>query len=263
MTAYQPLTPPWPGGALEQRPAYLPSLPVPVPGFLPADAASAAPRRTAFHKADRLAPLGLSTPLLVLGRIWHAHGAAHSVPDATLLGGFAAAAAAVGCVCSMGQSSSPVITGSALAISGGLAAAAVAGYASSIWLPLIAWAAGALTAYGISWRGWRADARREAVAAEDRELKALECGSAERIALINAHRDVRVAEINAHRDVRVAELGVERAVSFEARYGLSTTVAPIDPALLKRSPALRAALAPPQVRVEQIFDYEDAEAERA
>jgi len=263
MTAHQSLTPSWPGGALEQRPAY-PAAPVPLPGYLPGPTPTEpAPRASAFRKADRLAPLGLSTPLTVLGRLWHMHGAAHSIGDATLLGGLSMAAAVVGCVAAGGRSSSPVITGSVLSLSGGLAAAAVAGYATSIWLPMIAWAFGTLTAYGITWHGWRGEAKRQAEAAGERENKALEYGSAERIELIRAHRDVRVAEINAHRDIRVAELGAARAESFEARYGLTASIPPVDPGLLKQSPALRAALAPPKVHVEQVFDYEDAEAEQA
>ena len=261
MTAHQSLTPSWSGGTLEQRPAY-PS--APVPGYLPvATSAAPAPRASAFIKADRLAPLGLSTPLTVLGRLWHLHGAAHSIGDATLLGGLSAAAAVVSCVVAGGRSSSPVITGSVLSLSGGLAAAAVAGYASSIWLPMIAWAFGTLTAYGITWHGWRGEAKRQAVAADERETRALECGSAERIELIRAHRDVRVAEINAHRDIRVAELGAARTGSFEARYGLAPTVAPVDPRLLELSPMAQEALEPARVRVEQVFDYEDAEAEQA
>jgi hypothetical protein len=259
MTTFQ-FHPTTPGSALEPRTAYRPvpvgmTFPSPATGFSPV---VSAPRASVFTKLDRLAPLALSTPTLVLGRLWHAHGAAGSIGDATLLGVLAAVSAGIGCGAS---GSSPVIAGTALGTAGGLAAAAIAGYSSGIWLPLITWTLGTLGGYAVAWRGWRADARREAVAGDDRERLALECSTTLQTEVIRAQRDICVAQIEADRDVRVAEVSGTRNREFEARYGLAASprIAPIDPRLLELSPAARAALEP-RYTVEQVFDYElDAE----
>lgn len=255
MTVYQSHVPASPGGALEPRAAYQPT--GYFPGTTPAPAAAVRPA-SAFTRLDRLAPLALSTPALVLGRIWHAHGAAGSVGDAALLGALAAVTAGVGCVAA---STGGVLPATALGLAGGLAAAAVAGYSASMWLPGVLWALTTTAAYAVAWRGWRADARREAELLHERGQLALSCSAAVQVETIRAYRDVALAQIGAARDVRVAELAGERERQFEARYGLGSSVPPIDPALLARRPETIAALAPPTLRVEQVFDYE-AEAER-
>lgn len=255
---------PAPGSALQPRPAYQPvtpgmAFPAPTSAAEPAKATS----RTgaAFVRLDRLAPLLMSTPLLLLGRVWHAHGAAHSIGDAALLSLLSAATGTVGCVAAIAQA--PVIAGIALGIGGGLAAAAIAGYSSGLSLPLITWAVATISAYAVAWRGWRADARREVEAGHDRERQALECSTTLQTEVIRAQRDIRVAEINAHRDVRVAELTGRAGSDFEARYGLSSAprVAPVDPRLLELSADARAALEPVRttVRAEQILGVQDAE----
>ena len=254
-----------PGSALEPCPHYQPTTPsafAATPLFTPAGpAAPAAQPGAAFRRLDRLAPLLMSTPLLVLGRVWHAHGAAHSIGDAALLGLLSAAGGTVGCVAAIAQA--PVIAGVALAVGGGLAAAAIAGYSNSLSLPLITWAVATLSAYAVAWRSWRADARREVEAGHESERLALECSTTLQTEVIRAQRDIAVAQISAARDVRVAELTGRAGGEFEARYGLSSAprVAPVDPALLELSPAARAALEPTKttVRVEQVLGVEDAE----
>jgi len=244
------LPPAAPLGVVEPRAAYLPMPFTPPP--VPAPAASVP--GAAFRRVDRFAPLLLSTPLLVLGRVWHTHGAAHSIGDAALLGSLSAVSCAVGCVTAVAQA--PVLAGVALAVSGGLAAAAIAGYSSGLTLPLITWAVATLTAYATAWRGWRADARREVDAGHERERHAMACSTTLQTEVIRAQRDIAVEQIRAARDVRVAELIGRSGSEFEARYGLSTSprVAPVDPALLELSEMARAALAParPSVRVEQL-----------
>lgn len=254
---------PAPGSALQPRPAYPPVTPgMAFAAPAPADSAEAASRAgAAFVRLDRFAPLLMSTPLLVLGRVWHAHGAAHSIGDAMLLGLLSAASGTVGCVAAIAQA--PVIAGVALGIGGGLAAAAIAGYSSGLSLPLITWAVATISAYAVAWRGWRADARREVEAGHDRERLALECSTTLQTEVIRAQRDIAVAQISAARDVRVAELTGRAGSDFEARYGLSSAprVAPVDPELLKLSAAARRALEPATttVRAEQILGVEDAE----
>jgi hypothetical protein len=254
-----------PGSALEPRPHYQPATPGafaamsffapagPAVGTAPVPAPAAQPG-AAFRRLDRLAPLALSTPALVLGRIWHMHGAAHSIGDAALMGALSLGAAIVGCASS---SAGAVVTGTALGLAGGLAASAVAGYAASLWPGLVLWALGTVAGYAVAWRGWRAEARQEAERQFEREQRELEASTTTQVAMIEARRDVAVAMIGAERDVRVAEISAERERAFAARYGLSTSVPEVDPQLLRRWPQTTAALNPPQARVEQgVYDYE-------
>ncbi len=249
--------------ALEVRAAYqpMPYLPAAAP-LVPAAPAAPAARASAFSKLDRFAPLGLSTPLLVFGRIWHAHGAAHSVGDAMLLGTLSAGALVGAAV----TGKSPVIAGTALGVSGGLAAAGIAGYATGLSLPLITWAIATISAYAVAWRGWRADARRAAEAVLEREAKALECSTVLQTEVIRAQRDISVAQINANAAVRVAELTGGRDRAFEARYGMaaSPSIPDVDPRLFELSQTAREAIAPSRraaaharpARAEQFFDQE-------
>jgi len=223
----------------EVLPAGLGQLPA-ASAYAPAVAPGPQPLLT-FKRLDRIAPLLLSTPIVVLGRFWHAHGAAGSVGDASLFGVLSAAAAVVGAA-----AKSAVVAGTTLAVAGGLAAAAIAGYAHEIWAPAITWAAGTGCGYGVSWRGWRAEARADAAAAHALQLAAMGHSAAVQRTLIGALKDVRVAEIEAGRDVRVAEIVAESESSFARRYG-TVHVAPMDPSLLTLHPDAANALAPVQV----------------
>jgi hypothetical protein len=253
-----------PGSSLEPRPHYQPATPAVFAAmsfFAPAGPAAApaagpapaAQPGAAFRRLDRLAPLALSTPAFALGRIWHMHGAAHSIGDAALMGALSLGTAVVGCACSAGA----VVTGTALGLAGGLAASAVAGYAASVWPGLVLWALGTVAGYAVAWRGWRAEARQEAERRFEREAWELESSTTTQVAMIEARRDVAVAMIGAERDVRVAEIGAERERAFAARYGLSTSVPEVDPQLLRRWPETTAALSPSRARAEQgVYDYE-------
>lgn len=270
-------TVPSPGGVIEVRPAHQPvahqaAQPVAAAAamsfFTPASPAAPAPAvrtASAFVRLDRLAPLALSTPVLVLGRVWHAHGAAHSIGDAALMGVLSTGTAIAGCAAS---SAGAVVTGTVLGLAGGLAAAAVAGYAASVWPGLVLWALGTVAGYAVAWRGWRAEARRDAERAHEREAQQLESSTTVDVAMIEARRDVAVALIGAERDVQVAQIGAEREREFAARYGLSEGVAEMDPALLRRWPQTSAALNPAKPAAQRaqaehgVYDYE-AESARA
>lgn len=244
------------GSALESRPQYQPtayrsaSAVAAMSFFAPAEpqpaSAPAAVVRpgAAFMRMDRLAPLALSTPALVLGRIWHLHGAAHSIGDATLMGALSVGTAIVGCATT---TASAVVTGTVLGLAGGLAASAVAGYAASIWPGLVLWALGTVAGYAVAWRGWRAEARRAAERAHEREGQQLAASTTMDVAMIEARRDVAVALIGAERDVQVAQIGAEKEREFAERYGLSRRAGDVDPSLFTLSPEAQAALAPSSV----------------
>lgn len=251
-------TPPT-GGALEMRPQYQAAAYQPEqrasavaamsffsPAGMPTASAPAAVVRpgAAFIRLDRLAPLALSTPVLVLGRIWHLHGAAHSIGDATLMGALSIGTAVVGCATT---TASAVVTGTVLGLAGGLAAAAVAGYAASIWPGLVLWALGTVAGYAVAWRGWRAEARREAERAHEREMRQWKSCTTVDVAMIEARRDVAVALIGAERDVQVAQIGAEKEREFAERYGLSRRASEVDPSLFTLSAEAQAALAPSSV----------------
>ncbi|MER7622751.1 hypothetical protein [Streptomyces sp. NPDC126503] len=117
---------------------------------------------TAMPKA---APVLATSTVLVLGRIWNANGAEHSVGNAALMVVLAAGAATAGAFASAGHRGDSVLAGAAFATSGGLAFAGVAGYADGLSLPLLLWVLATAVAYGLAARYWRTD-RRATVAHE-------------------------------------------------------------------------------------------------
>ncbi|WP_328674544.1 hypothetical protein OG905_21040 [Streptomyces sp. NBC_00322] len=147
--------------------------------------------------APKVAPALATSTVLILGRIWNANGAEHSVGNAALMVVLAAGAATAGAFASAGRAGDPVIAGTAFAASGGLALAGVAGYADGLSLPLLLWALATAVTYGIAARYWRTD-RRATLAhhrhtAERRE----EHGHIERIEALRAGAQIEVARSGA------------------------------------------------------------------
>ncbi|MFD9486970.1 hypothetical protein ACFWBX_23965 [Streptomyces sp. NPDC059991] len=115
--------------------------------------------------APKAAPAVATSTVLILGRIWNANGAEHSVGNAALMVVLAAASGAAGVFASTGWAGDSVIAGTAFATAGGLALAGVSGYADGWSLPLLLWALTTAVTYGLAARYWRTD-RRESVAYE-------------------------------------------------------------------------------------------------
>lgn len=115
--------------------------------------------------APKAAPAVATSTVLILGRIWNANGAEHSVGNAALMVVLAAASGAAGVFASTGWAGDSVIAGTAFATAGGLALAGVAGYTDGLSLPLLLWVLSTVVAYGIAARHWRQD-RRETTAYE-------------------------------------------------------------------------------------------------
>jgi hypothetical protein len=191
-----------------------------------------------FRKLDRIAPLVPTTALLVLGRAWHAHGAADSIGDALLPGLAAAVATVVGAA-----AKSANLASVALSVAGGLAAAAIAGYAHEIWEPLVAWGIGTSVSYGVSWRGWREEVRTQAAGEREERLAAMGHLANLQEASINARRDIAVTGIKAAADVQVAQIIANSNVAMASRYG-EVRVDSVDEALLELRPEAARALAP-------------------
>ncbi|MEU9776833.1 hypothetical protein [Streptomyces sp. NPDC047968] len=147
--------------------------------------------------APKAAPALATSTVLILGRIWNANGAEHSVGNAALMVVLAAGAATAGAFASSGRAGDPVIAGTAFASSGALALAGVAGYADGWSLPLLLWAVATAVAYGLAARYWRTD-RRETIAHHRHlEVQRTEHGHVERVEALRAGAQIEVAREGA------------------------------------------------------------------
>lgn len=174
--------------------------------------------------APKVAPALATSTVLILGRIWNANGAEHSVGNAALMVVLAAGAASAGAFASAGRAGDPVIAGTAFAASGGLALAGVAGYADGLPLPLLLWVLATATAYGIAARYWRTD-RRDTVA-YDRQttVRREEHGHVERVEALRAGAQIEAARAGAAYAEQLATALITRA-----------TLPGYDPAALTRA----------------------------
>ncbi|MGW2582208.1 hypothetical protein ACWCYZ_12860 [Streptomyces virginiae] len=154
-------------------------------------------RHWALELAPKAAPAVATTTVLILGRIWNANGAEHSIGNAALMVVLAAGTAAAGAFSSGNQSGGSVIAGTAFAASGGLALAGVAGYADGLSLPVLLWALATAVAYGLAARYWRTD-RRETVAHERQTSGRREDHAhVERVEALRAGAQIEVARSGA------------------------------------------------------------------
>lgn len=162
--------------------------------------------------APKAAPALATSTVLILGRIWNANGAEHSVGNATLMVVLATGAAAAGACASVGRAGDGVLAGTCFAASGGLALAGVAGYADGLSLPLLLWALATAVAYGLAARYWRTD-RRDAVSFERRmSEKREDHGHAERIEAMRSRTQIEVAREGAAYATALAEAMTARAM---------------------------------------------------
>lgn len=183
-----------------------------------------------------LMPAAAPSLILTLGRWWHAEGAAHSIGDAALMTVFATAAAGLAIATRDGGTLPAYCAGTA----GGLAAAAVAGYASGMALPLIMWAtATVLTAIAAA-RSHKADTRAQGAHAREMERERLHAETEIQREAIRAQSRIEVASITGAWQARAAALTAASVPAYQ--------VAPIDAGLLALSPEARAALDSPTAR---------------
>jgi hypothetical protein len=181
--------------------------------------------------APKAAPGLATTTILILGRVWNAHGAAHSVGDAALMTALALGTAAAGTATVTGRHGDPVLAGVAFTASGTLALAGVTAYADGLPLPVLLWAITTAIAYGLAARGWRTE-RREATAYERATVERRET---------HAHVE-RVETIRAHAAVETARAGSEYATALTAALAARAALPGYDPAAIDRAglPALPA-----------------------
>ncbi|WP_405890268.1 hypothetical protein OG427_17950 [Streptomyces sp. NBC_00133] len=174
--------------------------------------------------APKAAPAVATSTVLILGRIWNANGAEHSVGNAALMVVLATGAAAAGAFASAGRRGDSVIAGTAFATSGGLALSGVAGYADGISLPLLLWVLATAVAYGLAARYWRTD-RRESVAYERRTSERRE---------EHAHIE-RVEALQAGAQIEVARSGAAYAEALASALITRAALPGFDPAALTKA----------------------------
>ncbi|MFV5995165.1 hypothetical protein ACNPQM_22615 [Streptomyces sp. NPDC056231] len=175
--------------------------------------------------APKVAPAVATSTVLILGRIWNANGAEHSVGNAALMVVLAAGAATAGAFAAAGRGGGDgVLAATAFVTSGGLALAGVAGYADGLSLPLLLWVLATAVAYGIAARYWRTD-RRDSVA-YDRQttVRREEHAHTERVEALRAGAQIEVAREGAAYATALAQALIHR----EALPGF-------DPAVLTRA----------------------------
>lgn len=162
--------------------------------------------------APKAAPALATSTVLVLGRVWNANGAEHSVGNATLMVVLATAAAGAGACASLGRAGDGVLAGTCFAVSGGLTLAGVAGYADGLVLPLLLWALATAVAYGLAARYWRTD-RRDTIGFERRMTEKREDhGHLERVEAMRSRTQIEVAREGAAYATALAEALAARAM---------------------------------------------------
>lgn len=190
---------------------------------------------------SRALPAAATTGVLVLGRYWHLHGAAHSVGDAVLLGSLAVGSAVCSVMVGDGRGRT---SATALGVAGGLAAAAIAGYAASVALPLVVWAVATTAAYSLARRHWRADDRAERAHRRQVEMQRSEHDHQLQIEALRTH----AAEITGRYQVEAAAWQGRALAETLTRVQITPIdprlLAPVDPQRLAISPTALAALSP-------------------
>ncbi|MGW2508475.1 hypothetical protein ACWC0A_03390 [Streptomyces scopuliridis] len=163
------------------------------------------------NAVPKVAPVLATSTVLILGRIWNANGAEHSVGNAALMVALAAGAATAGAFASAGRSGDGVLAGTAFATSGSLALAGVAGYADGWSLPILLWSVATAVAYGIAARYWRTD-RRDTVAYErGTTMRREEHAHVERVETIRGRTQIEVAREGTAYAAALAEAMTARA----------------------------------------------------
>ncbi|HEV2343469.1 MAG TPA: hypothetical protein VGS97_05195 [Actinocrinis sp.] len=183
-------------------------------------------------------PAAAPTTLLALGRWWHTQGAAHSLGDAALMTTLASATALCGALTVKGGGELPAYC---LGAAGGLAAAAIAGYATGLALPLIVWAVSTAVTAVVGIRARRADTRAEREHAHQVERDRIHADTEIQREAIRAQSRIEAAQITGAWQARAAAITAATTPRYQ--------IEPIDPGLLALSAEARAALASPTARL--------------
>lgn len=123
------------------------------------------PRLRLADAVPKVAPVIATSTVLALARLWNAHGAQHSIGDATLMGALSVGAAWAGNKLATGENGDATAAAIGFTAAGALATAGVAAYADGLPLPLLLWSVATVLSYVLVFRQARAE-RRERIAYE-------------------------------------------------------------------------------------------------
>ncbi|WP_371558747.1 hypothetical protein OG416_39050 (plasmid) [Streptomyces longwoodensis] len=139
--------------------------------------------------SGRIVPVITTSTALILARIWHEQGAAHSVGDMALMIALAAGSFAAACVSAAHRNSDAVTTAVAFTASGAFAIIGPAAYTESWALSMLLWLVATVLVYVVSSRHWRA--ARQLREARDHELALARLDSATTVATAVIDRDAK------------------------------------------------------------------------
>ncbi|MFI9190490.1 hypothetical protein ACIG0A_14465 [Streptomyces californicus] len=177
------------------------------------------------HGAPKVAPAVATSTVLILGRIWNANGAEHSLGNAALMVVLTAGAATAGAFAATGRGGGDgVLAGTAFATSGALALAGVSGYADGWSLPILLWAVATAVAYGIAVRYWRTDRRDRTAHERHTTVRREEHAHVERVEALRAGAQIEAARAGTAYAEQLATALITRA-----------TLPGYDPAALTRA----------------------------
>ncbi|RFU83270.1 hypothetical protein DY218_28600 [Streptomyces triticagri] len=160
--------------------------------------------------APKAAPALATSTVLILGRIWNANGAEHSVGGAVLMTALAAGCAAAGAV-GAGRLGDTTLTVTAFSGSAALALAGVAGYTDGLSLPLLLWAIATVIVYGLAARLWRHERRDDLAHDRQQAARREDHAHVERVAAIEAGARIEVARAGAEYAEQLATALITRA----------------------------------------------------
>ncbi|MFG2176941.1 hypothetical protein ACGFMO_37205 [Streptomyces niveus] len=137
--------------------------------------------------SGRIVPVITTSTALILARLWHEQGAAHSVGNAALMVALAAGSFAAACVSAAHRNSDAVTTAVAFTASGAFAVIGPAAYTESWALSMLLWLVATVLVYVVSTRHWRT--ARQLREAREHELALARLDSATTVATAVLDRD--------------------------------------------------------------------------
>jgi hypothetical protein len=147
--------------------------------------------------APKAAPALATSTVLALARIWNAHGAQHSIGDASVMAGLAVGAAFAGRSLATGENGDSTAAAIGFTAAGTFATAGVAAYSDGLPLPLLLWAVATVLAYVLAARHWRTDHREQIAYQRATEARREEYRHVETVAVIRARAQVETAREGA------------------------------------------------------------------
>ncbi|MEE4546187.1 hypothetical protein V2S66_29995 [Streptomyces sp. V4-01] len=171
--------------------------------------------------APKAAPAVATSTVLILARIWNAHGAQHSIGDATVMSVLAVGAAFAGRALATGENGDSTAASIGFTAAGTLATAGVAAYSDGLPLPLLLWSVATVLSYVLVFRQARAE-RRERIAYERATQARRE----------TQHHVETVEVIRARAQVETAREGAAYANALTAAMTARAALPGYDPAVV-------------------------------